>query len=104
MRALKAAAVAAMRTLGIGGLAVTTPHKADVAAAVDAVDPAATALRSVNTVVLHDDPDVDSSQVDALRAAGVEFVRGHVSRIVTDDHPARDYFEGDKEAWVALAS
>jgi thioredoxin reductase/SAM-dependent methyltransferase len=38
------------------------------------------------TVVLHDDPDVDSSQVDALRVAGVEFIRGHVRRIVTDDH------------------
>jgi thioredoxin reductase/predicted O-methyltransferase YrrM len=37
------------------------------------------------TVVLHDHADVESSQVDALRAAGVEIVHGHVSRIVTDD-------------------
>ena len=50
-----AEAIAAMRTLGIGGFAVTTPHKADVAAAVDEVDAAAAALRSVNTVVLRDD-------------------------------------------------
>lgn len=45
------AAVAAMRTLGLGGLSVTMPHKEDVAAAVDELDPAAAALRSVNTIV-----------------------------------------------------
>ena len=45
-----AAAVEAMRTLGIAGLSVTMPHKADVFAAVDRVDVAARALRSVNTV------------------------------------------------------
>ncbi len=44
------AALAAMRTLGIAGLSVTMPHKEAVAAAVDVLDPAATALRSVNTV------------------------------------------------------
>jgi shikimate dehydrogenase len=44
------AALAAMRTLGIAGLSVTMPHKEAVAAAVDALDPAAAALRSVNTV------------------------------------------------------
>jgi thioredoxin reductase/SAM-dependent methyltransferase len=37
------------------------------------------------TVVLHDDADVECSQIDALRAAGVDVVHGHVSRIVTDD-------------------
>jgi shikimate dehydrogenase len=73
-----AAAVAAMRTLGIGGLAVTTPHKTDVAAAVDEVDPAANALRSVNTVVLRDDGSTFGAStdgagfVDALRADGVD--------------------------------
>lgn len=45
------AALDAMRTLGIAGLSVTMPHKEDVAAAVDALDPAAAALRSANTVV-----------------------------------------------------
>ena len=59
-----AAAVAAMRTLGIGGLAVTTPHKADVAAAVDEVDPAASTLRSVNTVVLRDDGSTLGASTD----------------------------------------
>jgi thioredoxin reductase/SAM-dependent methyltransferase len=37
------------------------------------------------TVVLHDHVDVEGSQVDVLRAAGVAIVHGHVSRIVTDD-------------------
>ena len=59
-----AAAVAAMRTLAIGGLAVTMPHKADVAAAVDEVDPAASALRSVNTVVLRDDGSTFGASTD----------------------------------------
>jgi len=56
-----AAAVGAMRTLGIGGLSVTMPHKADVAAAVDLLDPAAQALESVNTVSWSDDRLVGSS-------------------------------------------
>ncbi|CAN5717633.1 shikimate dehydrogenase [soil metagenome] len=46
-----AAAVEAMRTLGLAGLSVTTPLKAEVAAAVDRLAPAALALNSVNTVV-----------------------------------------------------
>ncbi len=71
-------AIAAMRTLGIAGLAVTTPHKADVAAAVDEVDAAAAALRSVNTVLLRDDGSTFGAStdgegfVDAVRAAGVD--------------------------------
>jgi shikimate dehydrogenase len=40
-----------MRTLDLGGLSVTTPHKDVVARGVDELDPAAAALRSVNTVV-----------------------------------------------------
>jgi shikimate dehydrogenase len=44
------AALDAMRTLGIAGLSVTMPHKEAAAAAVDVLDVAATALRSVNTV------------------------------------------------------
>ena len=45
------AALDAMRVLGFGGLSVTMPHKQDVASLVDELDPAASALRSVNTVV-----------------------------------------------------
>jgi shikimate dehydrogenase len=46
-----AAALDAMRVLGLGGLSVTMPHKEAVAELVDELDPAAAALRSVNTVV-----------------------------------------------------
>lgn len=46
-----AAAIRAMRTLGLGGLSVTMPHKADVAAAVDRCTPEAAALTAVNCVV-----------------------------------------------------
>lgn len=66
-------AVAAMRTLGIAGLAVTMPHKADVAAAVDVVDAAAAALGSVNTVVLRDDGSTFGASTDG--AGFVDFVR-----------------------------
>lgn len=44
-------ALAAMRALGIDGLNVTMPHKADVAAAVDRLSPDAERLGAVNTVV-----------------------------------------------------
>ncbi len=56
-----AAAVDAMRALGIRGLSVTMPHKHDVAAAVDRMDPAASALGSVNTVSWDGDELVGSS-------------------------------------------
>ena len=46
-----AAALDAMRVLGLGGLSVTMPHKESVADLVDELDPAAAALHSVNTVV-----------------------------------------------------
>ena len=45
-----AAAVEAMRTLGIEGLSVTMPHKQAVAMAVDELSPAAAALGAVNCV------------------------------------------------------
>lgn len=48
-----AAAVEAMRTLGIDGLSVTMPQKAEVAAAVDRLSPDAEALGAANTVVRH---------------------------------------------------
>jgi len=46
-----AAAVDAMRALGIDGLSVTMPLKGEVATAVDRLSPAAEALGAVNTVV-----------------------------------------------------
>lgn len=44
------AAVEAMRTLDLGGLSVTMPHKTDVAAAVDRLGPVAARLGVANTV------------------------------------------------------
>src|SRR3954468_19956286 len=43
-------ALAAMRTLRVGGLSVTMPHKAAIRAAVDRCTPAAAALDAVNCV------------------------------------------------------
>ena len=71
-------AVGAMRSLGLGGLSVTMPHKADVARAVDGLAPAAAALGAVNTVVRAADgrlighsTDGDGF-VDSLRAGGID--------------------------------
>jgi shikimate dehydrogenase len=72
-----AEALVGMRALGIGGLAVTTPHKRDVALAVDDVDVAAAALESVNTVVLREDGTTFGTStdgagfVDSVHASGV---------------------------------
>ncbi len=58
------AAIGAMPVLGIGGYAVTMPHKADVAEAVDEIDEAAQALTSVNTVVLRPDGSTFGTSTD----------------------------------------
>jgi shikimate dehydrogenase len=81
-----AAAVGAMRVLGIGGMSVTMPHKADVAAAVDELDPAAHSLRSVNTVSWDGDRLVGSSTdgagfVAALAEVGVDVAGARVAII-----------------------
>jgi shikimate dehydrogenase len=47
-------ALAAMRTLALGGLSVTMPHKSAVAQALDDLSPAAAALDAVNCVVPRD--------------------------------------------------
>ncbi len=52
-----AAAVEAMRTLGIDGLSVTMPHKADVATAVDELTPVAAALGVCNCLYRVDGTD-----------------------------------------------
>jgi shikimate dehydrogenase len=79
-----AAALAAMRTLGIAGLSVTMPHKEDAADAVDVLDPAAAALRSVNTVsrdqrgrLVGHSTDGDGF-VASLAASGVDAAGGRV--------------------------
>jgi shikimate dehydrogenase len=50
-----AAAVEAVRTLGLGGLSVTMPHKAAAHAAVDEATPVADELGAVNCVFRRDD-------------------------------------------------
>jgi len=65
-------AVAAVRSLGLGGLSVTMPHKAAAAAAVDELTPAAEALGAVNCLFWRGKTLVGDSTdgpgfVDALR-------------------------------------
>lgn len=70
-------AVDAMRTLGIAGLSVTMPHKAEAAAAADRLTPVAEALGAVNTLslqgglVLGDNTDVQGF-LDALGDEGFD--------------------------------
>jgi shikimate dehydrogenase len=79
-----AAAIAAMRTLGIGGFAVTMPHKFDAASAVDEIDVAARSLRSVNTVTLREDGSTFGAStdgqgfVDSVTAAGFDVTDARV--------------------------
>ena len=74
------AAIDAMAVLGIGGYAVTMPHKQQAFECVDEVDPATRALGAVNTVVLRDDGSTYGTStdgngfVDSLLAEGVDVV------------------------------
>ena len=66
-----------MRSRGMAGLSVTMPHKADVAAAVDHLSPAAAALGVVNCVGRDNNRLIGHNTdgagfCDALRAEGVE--------------------------------
>lgn len=80
-------ALDAMRTFGIGGLSVTMPHKEAVAMAVDSLDPAAAALRSVNTVVPQADGTLRGYSTDgdgfiaSLAAGGVTVAGRHVAML-----------------------
>lgn len=77
-------ALDAMRTLGIGGLSVTMPHKEEIADAVDDLDPAADALHSVNTVVADADGRLRGHSTDgagfvaSLLASGVDPAGAHI--------------------------
>lgn len=70
-------ALTAMRVLGIGGLSVTMPHKEDVASAVDSLDPAAAALRSVNTVVPQPDGSLKGYSTDGAGFVASLATAGH---------------------------
>jgi shikimate dehydrogenase len=69
-----AAAVEAVRTLGLVGLSVTMPHKEDAAGACDVLTDDAAALRSVNSVRVTDDGQLagDSTDGEGFRRALVE--------------------------------
>jgi shikimate dehydrogenase len=72
------AAVAAARDLGLAGLNVTMPHKAEVAAACDDLTADAAVLASVNTVVIRPDGKAMGATTDgdgflaALAGDGIE--------------------------------
>ncbi len=50
-----AAAIAGIRGLGLAGLSVTIPHKQEIIPFLDQVEPVATAIGAVNTVVVDDE-------------------------------------------------
>jgi shikimate dehydrogenase len=100
-----AEAIAAMRVLGIAGLSVTMPHKHDVAAAVDRLDPASAALRSVNTVSWDGDHLVGSSTdgagfVAALAEDGID-VAGATVLVIGAGGAARSVVDALGRAGVA---
>jgi shikimate dehydrogenase len=65
-----AAAVTAMRTLGLGGLSVTMPHKAHVITALDRLTPVAATLGAVNSIAWEGSALVgDNTDGDGLLAA-----------------------------------
>ena len=80
-------ALDAMRALDLGGLSVTMPHKEAAAMAVDQLDPAAAALRSVNTVVPQPDGTMRGHSTDgdgfvaSLAAADVGVAGRHVAML-----------------------
>ncbi|MDO8364341.1 MAG: shikimate dehydrogenase [Actinomycetota bacterium] len=99
-------AVDAMRVLRLGGLSVTMPHKEGVAQAVDALDSAAAALRSVNTVVPQADGSLKGYSTDgagfvaSLAAAGVE-VHGRTVCLLGAGAAARSISDALARAGVA---
>jgi shikimate dehydrogenase len=67
-----AEAVAAMRTLGLAGLSVTMPHKADVVGQLDRLGPTATRLGVVNTISWA--PTVDGWELEGESTDGAGFI------------------------------
>jgi len=67
-------ALRAMRTLGIAGLSVTMPHKADAFRFADTATPAAVTLAAANCLTLLDDGRIEADNTD-----GVGFVEALTS-------------------------
>ncbi|MBT8240480.1 MAG: shikimate dehydrogenase, partial [Acidimicrobiia bacterium] len=101
-----AAAVEAMRTLGLGGLSVTMPHKAGVAAAVDVASEAVRKLEACNCVYwsegrLHGDNTDGDGLVEALlHEAGVS-VAGRTVSVLGAGGAARSIVEAVGRAGAA---
>ena len=101
-----AAALDAMRVLGLGGLSVTMPHKEAVASLVDELDPEAAALRSVNTVVPIGDGRLKGYSTDgagfvaSLAAEGLE-VEGQRICVIGAGAAARAIIDALARAGVA---
>ena len=98
-------AIAAMRVLGLAGLSVTMPHKHDVAAAVDRLEPAADVLRSVNTVSWDGDELMGSSTdgagfVASLADGGVD-VSGTAIAVIGAGGAARSVIDAIGRAGAA---
>jgi shikimate dehydrogenase len=105
------AAVRAIRALGLVGLNVTMPHKADAATACDDLTPAAAALGVVNTVIVDEDGALIGHSTDGagfLRALGDEGVdaSGRVCLVVGAGGAARAIAQalGDAGADVTVAA
>ena len=71
-----AAAVNAARVLGLGGLMVTMPHKADVIPALDRLTPAARALGAVNSIGWEDEELVGHNTDGAGLVASLKIDEG----------------------------
>ncbi|MBP8180111.1 MAG: shikimate dehydrogenase [Acidimicrobiia bacterium] len=87
-------AVSSMRTLGLGGLNVTMPHKAAVARTCDRLSPTAERLGAANTLVWERDELVGHSTdgqglVNALIGCGVELGPDSVAVVVGAGGAAR---------------
>ncbi len=98
-------ALAAMRTLRLGGLSVTMPHKQQVAESVDRLEPAATLLESANTVWWDGDQLVGASTdgdgwVAAAAEAGVT-LQGRRLGVVGAGGAARSIIDAAARAGVA---
>lgn len=63
-----AAAVRGLAALGFRGVNVTVPHKELVMPLLDVIDPAASAIGAVNTIVVSDQPSAGSPQPSSNRA------------------------------------
>jgi shikimate dehydrogenase len=95
-----------MRTLGLGGLSVTMPHKISVAAAVDVASEAVRALGACNCVYwsegrLHGDNTDGDGLIAALSQEAEVSVRGRTVSVLGSGGAARSIVEAAGRAGAA---